>query len=524
MLGALWALLLVLAAWRPLAVPDEGRYAEIGRWMLMSGDWLAPRLNGIPFFHKPPLLHWLESLSLAAFGANVWAARLVPALHAGLMLLGLYGATRSFATEAIARRAALMLGTSLSFLVGGQYVNHDMMVATWIGLAIWCFALAFMHGERPHANWARLGFVACALGVLSKGLIGLALPGLVLLVWLLWTRQFRKVLHLPWFSGLALFSVMALPWFVLAQRQYPGLFDYLFGVQQFGRYTGKTFNNPHPWWFYLVALLALLFPWALFAVHQAWASVRRSANAAEEPVAKPWTALCWIWLVAIVGFFSIPQSKLVGYVLPVMPPLALLSALGWERAMVRRRHAGRWLAGLVALALVLAVGLNAASGRLLRGKLAQDIARTLACEARASDTVYAVGAYPYDLPFYTQAPRPMVVVQDWPALRQSTGDNWRRELFEGADFDALAGRVLQTPEVLAAASAQPGQWLVAPRNHPAGAWQQGWVLVQQGSGWSLYRSAASATGATGSAAEGPEAAQHKGLPGCKDQGDKQRAH
>ena len=207
LLGALWALLLVLAALRPLALPDEGRYAEVGRWMLVSGDWLTPRLNGIPFFHKPPLLHWLQALSLGAFGVSAWTARLVPALHAGLMLLTVYLSARYVSTPAVARRAALMLGTSLSFLAAGQYVNHDMLVAAWIGVAIWSFALAFLHGERPHAGWARLGFAACAVGVLAKGLIGLALPGLVLLV----TRQFAKVLRLPWLSGLAIFAVMALP-------------------------------------------------------------------------------------------------------------------------------------------------------------------------------------------------------------------------------------------------------------------------------------------------------------------------
>jgi 4-amino-4-deoxy-L-arabinose transferase-like glycosyltransferase len=522
-LAALWALLLLLAALRPLSVPDEGRYAEIGRWMLMSGDWLTPRLNGIPFFHKPPLLHWLEALSLASFGIHAWAARLVPALHAGLMLLGLYLAARRFSTEAIARRAALMLGTSLSFLIGGQYVNHDMMVAAWIGLAIWCFALAFMHDGQVHANLARLGFAACALGVLSKGLIGLALPGLVLLVWLLWTRQWRKVLSLPWFSGLALFAVIALPWFVLAQRQYPGLLDYLFGVQQFGRYTGTTFNNARPAWFYMLALAGMLFPWVFFALNQALPSVKRSLPAIETGV-RPWRLLCWIWIVAIVGFFSIPQSKLVGYVLPVMPPLALLAALGWERTMAGRPSARAVWAGLCVLAVGLAVGLEVAATRQAAHQGTQDIARTLACEARAGDGVYAVGDYPYDLPFLTRATHPMVVVQDWPELRRSAGDNWRRELFEGADFDAVAGQVLQTPDVLAGASQRPGQWLVAPNDLPHGAWQQGWTLRQQGQGWSLYRSGGPAAGGRPSAPEGPETAQHKGLPGCQDQGGQQRAH
>jgi len=189
---ALWLGLLLLAALRPIAVPDEGRYGELGRWMLVSGDWLTPRLNGIPFFHKPPYLYWLEAISVAVFGVNELALRLVPALHAGLMLTALYLAARAISGEVIARRAVLMLGTSMGFLVGGQYINHDMLVASWIGLAIWCFAFAFMAGDKPNASLARLGFVACALGMLSKGLIGIALPGLVIFVWLIWTRQFRK--------------------------------------------------------------------------------------------------------------------------------------------------------------------------------------------------------------------------------------------------------------------------------------------------------------------------------------------
>lgn len=115
MLAALWLALLVLASLRPFAVPDEGRYGEIGRWMWVSGDWLTPRLNGVPFFHKPPYLYWLEGLSVAVFGVSELALRLVPALHAGLMLSALYLAARRISTEVIARRAALMLGSSLGF-------------------------------------------------------------------------------------------------------------------------------------------------------------------------------------------------------------------------------------------------------------------------------------------------------------------------------------------------------------------------------------------------------------------------
>src|SRR5450830_1409672 len=230
-----------MAALRPLAVPDEGRYGEIGRWMLQNGDWIIPRLDGIPFFHKPPLLHWLNASLMAVLGVHAWVARLGPALHAGLMLLVMYLVLRrtpslpGLSSESLARRASWVLGSSLAFLIGGQYVNHDMLVACWIGVAIWAFALSFLQsgnggnaqaGDRVPDPWlARAGFVACGLGGLSKGLIGLVLPGLVLLA-------------------------------------------YLFGDQQFNRYTATTFNNGRPWWFYLAGLFLLMFPWTFLVLPQ----------------------------------------------------------------------------------------------------------------------------------------------------------------------------------------------------------------------------------------------------------------
>ena len=134
-IALLWLFLLVLASLRPLSLPDEGRYADVGRWMLMSGDWLAPRLNGIPFFHKPPLLHWLQAFSFGVLGVGAWSARLVPAIHAGLMLVVMYLAARTCKSEKFARNAVLILGSSVGFLISGQYLNHDMLVAAWISVA-----------------------------------------------------------------------------------------------------------------------------------------------------------------------------------------------------------------------------------------------------------------------------------------------------------------------------------------------------------------------------------------------------
>ena len=521
-LALLWALLLTLAALRPLAVPDEGRYGEIGRWMLQSGDWLTPRVNGIPFLHKPPYLYWLEALSLATWGVHAWALRLVPALHAGLMLVALYLAARGSVGERTARRAAIMLGSSLSFLLGGQYVNHDMAVAAWIGIAIWCFALAVVRLPEPASararpdpaamGLARLGFAACGLGFLSKGLIGVALPGLVLLIWLVWTGQVRKVTQLPWLSGLALFAAISLPWLVLAQQQFPGLLSYMFGKHQVSRYTATTFNNGQAWWFYLPVLGLLLFPWVAFVAVQAAAQIRRTSTAAP-PVARSFVLLCWIWLLAILVFFSIPNSKLIGYVLPVMPPLALLAALGFERWPGDQPFAASLWRGLIGLALGVAVLANVAAGRYTDKRGTADIARVFACDALPDDRLYSLDHFPYDLPFLLQARRPMIAVQDWPTLRRSASDGWQREMFEGAEFDPAAGVVLQTPDALVRAAHTPGNWLVLPKEGLLNGLLHGpWQVHYEGVGWRLLRSAPAP--APASAPKGPETAQHKRLPGC----------
>jgi len=512
------AWLLGLAAVRPLALPDEGRYAEISRWMLVSGDWLAPRLDGMPFFHKPPLLHWLHALVFQALGAHPWTARLVTVGHALLMLWALHWGTVRLGAAHLAGRATLMLGTTLAVLVGGQYINHDMLVACWISVSIWCFAAALHGSGQPNAGLARLGFAACALGVLSKGLIGLALPGLVMVLWVLWTRQFQRVWRLPWLSGALVFCALALPWFILADHHYPGLIDYLFGTQQFTRYTATGFNNVHPWWFYGVALALLAAPWSWVLPWAVMSKARSTATATATDTAQriPRTLwlLCWIWLVLILVFFSIPASKIVGYMLPVMPPLAVLTAWAWDVVMGRGRD--RVFCAIAVGGALLGLAVTLIAGRLIDHKSSRDTAAELACRASAGDAVYAIDGYPYDLPFYAGLVHPIRVVQDWDKARISAGDDWRRELFESARFDQQAAEVLQSTETLTQAALTPHNWLVVPANTaPSDPRLEGWSLVFTGTGWALWQSALSAR-------ESPVTAEAKGQNSCQDHATQKR--
>ena len=513
-------LLLVLASVRPLSIPDEGRYAEVGRWMLISGDWLTPRVDGIPFFHKPPLLYWFEAASMAVFGATPWAARLVVALHACLMLGLMVTSVRHFAGDDVARRAGWVLGTSMTFLVAGQYVNTDMMVATWLGVAIWCFARAFMHEGGIHDNWARAGFVACAFGVLSKGLIGLLLPGLVMFVWIAYTWQWRKILALPWVSGLLLFAAVALPWFVLAAREHPDMLAYMFGKHQFGRYTATTFNNARPWWFYFMAITVLLFPWIFFVAADGVQRLHQRLNKQSSDDNGAWVALCWIWVVAILGFFSIPNSKLIGYALPVMPPLAALAALWWQRHCAARTW-GPWAFGALSLVGVGVAGFaNHYAGVFTLERSTREVAKAVVCQVGPDDVLAVVDDFPYDVMFYAQRQRPMEVIQDWDREEREAGDDWRRELMDGVDFDKPSGSALKFMQRLAQLRTNDHAWVLAPR------WQNayraetytGFIEAYKDSSWVLYRGVSAATSA--SAAKSPEATEQEGLSGCKDQSKK----
>jgi hypothetical protein len=310
-----------------------------------------------------------------------------------------------------------------------------------------------------------------------------------------------------------LLAVVALPWFVLAQETYPEFFNYMFVGQQFNRYTAASYNNPQPWWFYLLALVLLLFPWVFFALGQVRRVTTMTLTSAMG-LSEPWWRLCWAWVLAILVFFSIPNSKLVGYILPVTPALALLAAVGWQRTMAHRAIDSKVFTGLVVVNIGIALSIVLMVGRVTQTTRTQDIAAVLACAATPDDTIFVADAYPYDLPFYLQSRKPMLVLGDWPQIRKKAGDGWQRELFEGADFDANAARALQQPEVLAQAGLLPGHWYVARWDDPVARGLPGWTLYFSGAGWKLYHSG----GLIGeSAAKSPESAQHESLPGCKNQ-------
>lgn len=295
--------------------PDEARYAEIAREMLVLRDFLVPHLNYVAYIEKPPLLYWLTALAYALGGVNQFTARLVPALSAMLGLI----ATFVFANRAMGRRRALMataiLATAPLYAVMAQVLTTDMLLSALVTVAL--FAL-FLHRQEGGA-WCWIAYVAMGLATMTKGPVGIVLPALSMAVFLWWEGQLRGVLRrFHALGGIALIVAIAAPWFVAISIREPGFFDFYFVGEHLRRVFQGSYSHGEPLYFYLPVIVAGLLPWSLLVPFLTW---RRMAPS-------PARRFCVISTLVIVGAFSLANAKLIPYILPAFPPLAVLLADG----------------------------------------------------------------------------------------------------------------------------------------------------------------------------------------------------
>lgn len=440
---AIGAWLAFLAWIRPLTLPDEGRYAGVAWDMLRSGSHAVPLLDGMPYFHKPPLYYWLTELSFSLFGVHPWAARVPSWLAAWGAAAALYYFVRRYRDATTAALTVLILATMPFFYGGAQFANLDMLVAGMIALCVLAAADTVLRVERGEA-WRGMAVAAgalAALAVLAKGLIGLVLPGAILLIWLAWERRWRGLAALLWPPALLVFIAVAAPWFVLMQLRYPGFYDYFFVYQHFQRFAASGFNNAQPFWFYLPVVVGLSLPWSL------WGGGILRKTFWEAGPSRSLRRLAVLWFAVVLVFFSLPNSKLVGYVLPALAPLAFLLAeviQGARRADAESTTRLVRLSAAVAAGIcVIAVGVAANNARGSAGPLAKVVRE----QARPDDTFVSLHTYPFDLALYARATRPAWVVDDWVNPEVPVRDNWRKELYDAAKFDpATGGQVLVSPE------------------------------------------------------------------------------
>jgi 4-amino-4-deoxy-L-arabinose transferase-like glycosyltransferase len=358
---ALAALLYLPGLGRPaLWEPDEGRYAEIAREIVESGDWVTPRNNYVRYFEKPPLMYWATAASMRILGPSEFAVRLPVALFtigqiAIICALGeaMFGALAGLLSASVFALSPLIFGAS-------RFLTLDPPLAFFVTLALAAFYAAAdtgQFGSRTRRRLIALSAAAMALGAMTKGLVAPMLSGAIALAWLIASRRGRDAVHIPWLTCAAIFGAITLPWFVLAAMRNPGFIHFLLVHEHFERYLA---SSEHGWGplFFVPIVVGGTWPWIVFAP----AAVRRIRDTTAAVHERSALLFVMIWFIAVFVFFSIPRSKLGLYVLPGVPPLAILAGYGLSRLAaandLRRRRALGWFAAsnlVIATAAVIAI-------------------------------------------------------------------------------------------------------------------------------------------------------------------------
>jgi 4-amino-4-deoxy-L-arabinose transferase-like glycosyltransferase len=348
-LAAVWLLTIQI---RPMLDPDEGRYAEIPREMVASGDWTTPRLDGLKYFEKPALQYWATAalysvVGLSNFSSRLWTVGLgfacLPLIYAWLARL--YDRRAAVAAVAI-------LSMSPYFGIIGHLNLLDASFTFWMCATVLAFTLAQAapSRSRKERNWMLVSWAAAALAVLTKGIVVFVLAGGTLILYSVAERDLRpwRRMHFAW--GVPLFLALAAPWFVIVSLRNADFAQFFFVHEHFQRFLTKEAQRVEPWWYFLALLVLGAFPWLVTLGRAAWAAWREPDLSYQF---KPLKFLVLFSALTLV-FFSASDSKLATYIVPMFPPLAAFTGV----AVVGRpgffARSARVAAGL---ALFIAVGL-----------------------------------------------------------------------------------------------------------------------------------------------------------------------
>ena len=340
----------------PLLGPDEPRYAQVAREMFGRGAWVTPTLGGHTWFEKPALLYWLMEVAYGLFGVSEFAARFGSALAGVLTVLLAGWAARRAEFESgeglrgLGVTCAAVVASTLGLIVFARASSFDTLLTTTVTGALACFYCSEVERGAGRRTWLVGFYLFVGASLLAKGLVGILIPGAVVVLYYALRRRWPGLLRLgvPW--GVLLVLMVAATWYgpVIA-RHGQAFVDEFFVQHHFARYVSNKYHHPQPFWFYLPVTLGLALPWTAFLVGGIAGAV--GTNARAEDAASKLRVLALAWLVMPVLFFSASGSKLPGYVLPALPGAALLAGDGLHRYL---RGVGGTLAmrltGLLALA------------------------------------------------------------------------------------------------------------------------------------------------------------------------------
>ncbi len=475
-----------------LFTPDEGRYSEVAREMVASGDYVTPRLNGVAFLDKPALYYWLQASAIKFFGLKEAALRFWPALLGVLGCLITYLAGNFLFNRRTGILSALILATCPLYYGAAHYANLDLEVAVLVSNALMLFIMA-AHMPLGKIRSATLfgSYFFAGLAFLTKGLIGIVFPAAIIGAWILLLNRWTLLKNIHLMLGLIMFACITIPWYVLVQQANPEFLHFFFVTQQVARFLTKgDYNNKAAFWFYAPIVLAGIFPWTIFVFQSLAYHIKKCWENRQKYATNLFFLL---WFLIVFTFFSIPKSKTVGYILPTFPTLALLIGsyldTQWDNVKAKGIRWG-WIA-FIMLSAITAVGffyaphiarlnieddfkpflltggvlfstaaivamfftkntslkksfivllgvacsfllLMISSTPALNKRSIKPITTELNAIAKPDDEIVTYYKFYYDLPIYTQ--RRVSIVADWNAPDIAQNDNWVRELWYGMPF------------------------------------------------------------------------------------------
>lgn len=333
----------------PITDPVESNYVLTAKEMVLTGDWVSPRIYGNVWFDKPVFFYWLTAIAFQIFGFSEWAARLAPALFAAAGLVLLYWFTNKTTTRRTALLAVVIMGTSFEYIVLSKLIITDMVFFVFNCAALGFFYLGYvkMNGTK---RWYLAAYISMALAVLTKGPIGALLPGLVMLLVIAVQRNWGELKAMSIPAGIFLFAVVALPWYATMYALHGTEFiNNFFGVHNYLRATVSEHPKDNVSYYYIAVFVLSMLPWSALAIK---ALIQGSKELRSQT--SPLQLFFLLWIVAYFGFYSLMATKYLTYTFPILFPVSILTAIQLERMLEQGKAAKilYWIGVPVALLIV----------------------------------------------------------------------------------------------------------------------------------------------------------------------------
>lgn len=397
---------------RPYITPSEARYIEIPRQMLASGDFLTPHINGVQYFEKPPLFYWLQTLFLS-LGNNGFMGRIATTLVVTLTCLVTYATGRLL----YGRNAGLLAAGALATSLMGYGLSRVAMLDAPVSLFLTCSIASFLFAQKTgQKKFYYFMYIAAALAVMTKGLIGIVIPGLAIGGFILFSNNWKILKEARIFTGTLLFLAIAAPWHILMAQEHPEFTDFYFIHEHFTRFLTNEHKRSAPWWFFIAVTMVGAMPWlpALFISKKAKVpessgnviSIAPHLRKDESKENKNDKLFLLLWITLPLLFFSSSHSKLVPYIFPIFPPLFIVIGYKLESVWQNRKNL---IISTMVFMLMLCIAANYIAPKFDKRSI-KPLTDILKTELKEGDMVVAYNSYWQDLPVYLNR---NVIIAGW---------------------------------------------------------------------------------------------------------------